>query len=461
MSNFPDFSRYGYQVETELGQNRTGGRVTYKAFSSKTQQSVVIKQFQFAQSGANWSEYQAHQQEIKLLQKLNHPSIPRYLDCFETSAGFCLVQDYKHAPSLAHPRQFTPLEIKQIAIALLEVLVYLQQQYPPIIHRDIKPENILVDQQMQVYLVDFGFARAGGGQVAASSAIKGTLGFMPPEQLFNRQLTTASDLYGLGATLICLLTNTKSTEIGNLIDETYSINFKPLVTQLNPQFINWLEKMVAPSLKNRFDNALAALESLKSIEVNRARVLASPMKPKTIAAALLLTSLCFMSAIAIPNFLKQGRVARLLETKQCPECDLSDVNLEGADLEGANLVNANLANAKLRGAQLQGAKLRGAELRAAQLQGANLQGAKLRGADLQAADLNGAYLGCDDVSFNLDANDEGANLSFKLGNDVKVNLNASDRGVNFGFNMDDNSGCADLRGANLQDATMPDGSIHD
>jgi hypothetical protein len=65
------------------------------------------------------------------------------------------------------------------------------------------------------------------------------------------------------------------------------------------------------------------------------------------------------------------------------------------------------------------------------------------------------------VSFNLDANDEGANLSFKLGNDVKVNLNASDRGVNFGFNMDDNSGCADLRGANLQDATMPDGSIHD
>jgi serine/threonine protein kinase len=47
---------------------------------------------------------------------------------------------------------------------------------------------------------------------------------MPPEQMFNRQLTEASDLYSLGATLICLLTQTKSAEIGNLIDEACRIN---------------------------------------------------------------------------------------------------------------------------------------------------------------------------------------------------------------------------------------------
>lgn len=116
------------------------------------------------------------------------------------------------------PRSFSPDEIKQIALSVLEILVYLQNRIPPIIHRDIKPENILVGDQINVTLVDFGFARIGEGEVAISSMVKGTLGFMPPEQLFNRQLTAASDLYGLGATLICLLTGTKSTAIGNLIN---------------------------------------------------------------------------------------------------------------------------------------------------------------------------------------------------------------------------------------------------
>lgn len=270
MSNLSHASLYGYQVEQELGHNCVGGRVTYLATDTTTQQPVVIKQFQFAQSGSSWLGYQAYEQELKMLQKLHHPSIPCYLNSFETPAGFGLVQEYKKAPSLAQPRHFTPLEIKQIAVSVLEVLVYLQQQTPPIIHRDIKPENILVDRstgQIKVYLVDFGLARMGGEEVATSSAVKGTLGFMPPEQLFNRQLTEASDLYSLGVTLICLLTKTKSTAVGNLIDEAYRINFKPLLPKLNRRFIDWLEKMVAPSLKKRYPNAANALEALKPIPV--------------------------------------------------------------------------------------------------------------------------------------------------------------------------------------------------
>ncbi|MEQ8959962.1 MAG: protein kinase family protein, partial [Coleofasciculus sp. C2-GNP5-27] len=158
MSSYPNFDRYGYQVQRELGQNCTGGRVTYLATNTKTQLPVVIKQFQFAQIGSNWAEYDRYQSEIQILQKLNHPHIPRYLDAFDMPSGFCLVQEYKNAPSLAQPRHFNPQEIKQIAVAVLAVLVYLQQQSPPIIHRDIKPENILVDrsQGFQVYLVDFG-----------------------------------------------------------------------------------------------------------------------------------------------------------------------------------------------------------------------------------------------------------------------------------------------------------------
>ncbi|HBL57360.1 MAG TPA: hypothetical protein DDZ80_01960, partial [Cyanobacteria bacterium UBA8803] len=272
MSNFPDFSPYGYQVVRELGHNRMGGRVTYLATRISSQQEdvkVVIKEFQFAQMGANWAEYETHEQEIKMLRRLNHPGIPRYLDSFQTNAGFCMVQESINARSLSEPRSWTPKEIKQLALRVLEILVYLQNQTPPVIHRDIKPENILIDEQDNVYLVDFGFARMGGGEVAMSSVIKGTLGFMPPEQLFNRQLSAASDLYGLGVTLICLLTGTKSVDVGTLIDNNYRLHFQHLVPPLQRGWLNWLEKIVEPRPQDRYPNAASAIAALKPINVSR------------------------------------------------------------------------------------------------------------------------------------------------------------------------------------------------
>lgn len=233
MNSFSDFSKHGYQAEKELGHNRIGGRVTYLAKSLQTGQQVVIKQFQFAKANVGWSDYDAYNREIQVLQGLEHPGIPQYLKSFQTEDGFCLVQEYKPAQSLGMLRSFHFNEIQRIAVAVLEILVYLQSRVPAVIHRDIKPENILVDDRLNVYLVDFGFAHIGDGEVGVSSVVKGTLGFMPPEQLFNRQLTEASDLYGLGVTLICLLTGTKSTDVGNLIDITYRVNFRHLVPKLN------------------------------------------------------------------------------------------------------------------------------------------------------------------------------------------------------------------------------------
>ncbi|MDX2098950.1 MAG: serine/threonine-protein kinase [Leptolyngbyaceae cyanobacterium bins.59] len=262
MSNIPGFPIHDYQIEKVLGHNAAGGRVTYLAKKVKTREEVVIKQFQFAKTSSSWASYDTYEQEIQILRGLNHPGIPHYLDSFPTKTGFCMVQEYKPAVSLGEVRSFSPDEIKKIATSVLEILVYLQNRFPPVIHRDIKPENILVDAQIAVYLIDFGFARIGHGEVGISSVVKGTLGFMPPEQLFNRQLTEASDLYGLGVTLICLLTGTRSTDVGKLIDITYRVDFKPLVPRLNVRWANWLEKMVEPRLKDRYPNAVAALEAL-------------------------------------------------------------------------------------------------------------------------------------------------------------------------------------------------------
>ncbi|WP_218081550.1 serine/threonine protein kinase [Anthocerotibacter panamensis] len=265
MAELPDFSNYGYQMLRELGHNRAGGRVTYLAAEASGTKPVVIKQFQFAKAGSAWAEYEIYNREVQVLQSLNHPGIPRYLASLETPEGFCMVQEYKDAPSLATARSFSAAHVKTIAEALLEILVYLQERVPVVIHRDLKPENILVDEQLRVYLVDFGFAHSGPGEVAMSSVAKGTLGFMPPEQLLNRQLTEASDLYGLGATLICLVTGTKSFDVGQLINEQYRFSFQHLLPGLDPAFCAWLQKLVELNPKDRYLNAAAALDALHSL----------------------------------------------------------------------------------------------------------------------------------------------------------------------------------------------------
>ncbi len=97
--------------------------------------------------------------------------------------------------------------LKQIAKAVLEVLIHLHHRYPPIIHRDIKPSNILLTRRFeysegQVYLVDFGSVQAAACERGTITVV-GTYGYMPPEQ-FGGRAVPASDLYGLGATLIAL-----------------------------------------------------------------------------------------------------------------------------------------------------------------------------------------------------------------------------------------------------------------
>lgn len=399
------FSDRGYQIEKPLGQDRLGGRVTYLAQHVPTEKPVIIKQFQFAKLETTWLAYEAHEREIEILECLDHPQIPKYLDSFETEDGFCLVQEYKPAHPLAIAFPIPEQEVQKIAISILEVLVYLQGQKPPIFHRDIKPENILIDPQdsTRTYLIDFGFARPDREDIAANSTIKGTLGFMPPEQILNRPLTKASDLYSLGVTLICLLTGTRSPQVGNLFDNNNHLNCKHLLPNLKPRFLRWLEKMTAVSPSDRFHDAKTALTQLQAIASKPVFNLSFPPFVKTgltlTAGGVvvgILTSILVRTpaplppiqappAIGVPHPESPKPIGKIYE---CPGCNLSGADLQSKDLRYANLRGADLTKADLRGAYLKNADLSHADLRGANLKSADLTGANLRGANLKGAKLN-------------------------------------------------------------------------
>jgi serine/threonine protein kinase len=262
MTNFPDFSAHGYQVIEQLGQNTQGGRVTYRAQDANGKQ-VAIKQFQV---GGSWDGFKAIDREIRVLEDLKHRGIPAYISSFksENDMSFCLVTEYVNGRTLSAKRVFTADDVPRIIVQLLEILVYLQQCVPPIIHRDIKPENIMLDDDLNVYLIDFGFARVGAS-ANMSSVAAGSFGFMSPEQLRNLTLGKASDLYSLGMTLICMLGNIASSELGEYIDEKNQLDRKkvaPILSNYNPRLVLWLYNMVKPSAADRYVDAEQALDYL-------------------------------------------------------------------------------------------------------------------------------------------------------------------------------------------------------
>lgn len=470
MTNYPNFEKKGYKILRELGRNREGGRVTYLASALESEQQVVIKEFRFARVESSWTGWKAWEREIEVLGQLSHPRIPKYLNSFETSEGFCLVQDYKNAPALAQVRGFSPEEIRQIVLSVLEILAYLQSRTPPIVHRDLKPENILVQDGSsdkiavgkQAYLVDFGLARIKGGEVAVESLAAGTPGFMPPEEIFNRPLTAKSDLYSLGATTICLLAGIPSVEIGNFIDDDYRFNLEGL-GELHPRFVAWLRKMVAPNPKDRYANAkkaIAALEAIPSVTRSarwQSKISNFFQKKSAILRQLVAFGLVAATgAMAIAFWLNRPS-RQLLSKRKCSRCNLENVNLEGANLGGVNLQEANLQGAKLAEAKLWGANLKGANLKQSELNSANLENADLRevaladasliDANLEGADLEGAEL----LRVNLD----GANLEDATLSRVSL-LGARFHRANLsGSNLYE----ANLEGANLENTNLAGASL--
>ena len=252
-----------YRIVGILGQG--GNAITYKAEDLKNGNIVAIKAMSLSHL-KDWKQLELFEREAEILKKLNHPSIPRYLDYFtvdtESDRSFYIVQDLVVGESLAQlvEKGWRTNEngVKKIAGQILEILGYLQSFNPPVIHRDIKPQNLILGTDQRVYLIDFGAVQTTyHSTLAGSSTVVGTFGYMSPEQ-FRGQTVPATDLYALGATLLFLLTHRSPAEI---ITENLKLNFRHHV-QISEDFAYWLEKILEPELEKRFSSAQEALESL-------------------------------------------------------------------------------------------------------------------------------------------------------------------------------------------------------
>lgn len=270
----------------------------YQQFLAKDthhQRSVIIKSLAIEENTPT-GDICCFEREIHLLESLNHPTIPQYIDSFTVDdavqgnadgtkldgtklagaqtiqKGLVLVQNHHGGRTLAQQvssgHAYSEAEIKAIAKQLLSGLIYLHRK--GLVHRDIKPESIAIAStdigMSQVSWLNLGTVQYV--QAQRNDALVGTYGYMPPEQV-GGQATFSSDLYSLGATLIYLATG---RHLGELPHRPNSgglrVQFACSPSKLSPRFQQWLNWLIEPYVGDRPASAKQALKSLNNLHLS-------------------------------------------------------------------------------------------------------------------------------------------------------------------------------------------------
>ena len=191
-----------YRIMEKLGQ---GGMATvYKAYHAALDRFVALKVLHPAFHEDQFFAAR-FQREARVVAKLEHPSIVPVYDYAEHEDRPYLVMKYIEGETLKSRLSRGPLnagEINQVVDAVGSALAYAHKQ--GILHRDIKPSNVLINNDGQMYLADFGLARIAqaGESTLSSDSIMGTPQYISPEQARgDKELDAGTDIYSFGVML--------------------------------------------------------------------------------------------------------------------------------------------------------------------------------------------------------------------------------------------------------------------
>ena len=148
--------------------------------------------------------------EAKAAGGLNHANLVSIYDWGEVDGVYFIVMEYVEGETLKdYIRRKGRLggnEAVRLTLQLLAAMAAAHRR--GIIHRDIKPQNVMLDQEGNVKIMDFGIARAGDSGMTEVGAVLGTARYLAPEQAKGHQVDPRSDLYSVGIVLYEMLTGT-------------------------------------------------------------------------------------------------------------------------------------------------------------------------------------------------------------------------------------------------------------
>jgi serine/threonine-protein kinase len=244
-----------YEILRMLGQG--GMNSVYLAEDILNRQKVVLK-FPNADLIGNIGVYERYKREAEIGSRLNHPHIQHLLNTDEVRSEHYLVMEYIQGRTLREVLEksapdLLPIdEVLRITIQICDALAYCHEH--GVFHRDIKPENIMLLDDGNIKIIDFGVALLEGARRVTWRGLSGTVGtpdYMSPEQLRGERGAASSDIYSVGAMLYELLTGHVPFEGENVfaIMNQHMTQDPPSILQFNPNISPALATVVMRAIR--------------------------------------------------------------------------------------------------------------------------------------------------------------------------------------------------------------------
>jgi serine/threonine protein kinase/Tfp pilus assembly protein PilF len=260
-----------YELLEEIG--RGGQGIVYRARQKSLNRTVALKVIGLG-PWATETHLKRFRREAEAAARLQHPGIVPIHEVGERDGQCYFSMNFIEGGQLDEVVRREPISIRQAGELVAKVARTVQYAHEHgILHRDIKPGNILLDQKGEPHLADFGLARLVETEstVTRTLEVLGTPSYIAPEQAMgnNTKLTSAVDVYGLGAVLYQLLTG-HPPFAGGTTYETIKLLLETeprQPRQLNPKIDRDLSTICLKCLekhpKRRYSSALALTADLE------------------------------------------------------------------------------------------------------------------------------------------------------------------------------------------------------
>ena len=203
------------------------------------------------------------QREALSASSLAHPNIVEVYDVGEDNGLYYIVMEYIEGKTLKQLLKkrgtLTLSEAIDIMLQLTDGMAHAHDSY--IIHRDLKPQNVMIKDDGQIKITDFGIAMAlNSTQLTQTNSVMGSVHYLPPEQASGKGCTTKSDIYSMGIIFYELLSGSLPFKGDNAVEIALKHMRDPLPSLREdnpaiPQSIeNIIRKATAKNPKNRYDD---------------------------------------------------------------------------------------------------------------------------------------------------------------------------------------------------------------
>ena len=211
------------------------------------------------------------QREALSASSLSHPNIVEIYDVGEDNGLYYIIMEYVEGKTLKQLLKkrgsLTLSEAIDIMVQLTDGMAHAHDSY--IIHRDLKPQNIMIQDDGQIKITDFGIAMAlNSTQLTQTNSVMGSVHYLPPEQASGKGSTTKSDIYSMGIIFYELLTGKLPFKGENAVEIALKQMRDPIpsLKEDNPNIPQSIENIIlkatAKNPKNRYEDAKSMHDDL-------------------------------------------------------------------------------------------------------------------------------------------------------------------------------------------------------